>query len=126
MSKLHGTTPETAKTHTARSQTAKTHKKNNPPQSAGAKGQVASACTASHGEPTFTPERLARSVFGRAYWGQRQHDDLSQLSAQSDARMAAQRKDWKAAHRERMALLEKEQRRKARIARSGRRDQGTE
>lgn len=70
--------------------------------------------------PALTAESLARSLFGRSYWGERQQDDLRYLSALAEARIAAQRRDWKARHKERMKLLAKEQKRKSEIARKAR------
>lgn len=72
------------------------------------------------GEPALTAEGLARSLFGRSYWGQRQQDELRYLSAQAEARIASQRREWKARHKERMKLLAKEQRRKTDLARRAR------
>jgi len=74
--------------------------------------------------PALTPESLARSVFGRAYWGKRQQTDLVNLSAAADVRMAAQRKEWKARHRDQLDAIAKEQRRKARAARAARAARG--
>ena len=58
--------------------------------------------------PHLTPESIARSEFGRWYWGGRANAALVHQQLAANERMADQRRAWKAALRKQLAARSEE------------------
>ena len=78
----------------------------------------ASRATAAEDGPPLTPQTMARSEFGRAYWSARQQAELMAQQGAAAERMVGQRRSWQAAQRARLEASSDEWWRRKTLART--------